>query len=665
MLKSGYYTNGHLSEIKLDGQTSIWKLQKENVRGLTTKVLTGDVTRTYTYDTDGLPTGRSAARAGVTVFAQGYSFDAETGNLEERTDEMRGLAELFTYDHLNRLTGWQVLQDGTRTATHRMAYGANGNLTYLDGAGTLEYAHPQKPYAVTGVYAATSETSMSGFEHAIEYTSFYRPASITSDTLVTEFTYNAGGERVKMASLSESGNITARYYLGGVYEADTRTNTEYLYLGGDAYSAPAVYVRQGNTWQVYYIIRDYLGSICAITGSGGLVAEYSYDPWGNLRDPETQEAYAPGEEPELFLGHGFTGHEHLTAYGLINMNARLYDPMTGRFLSPDPYVQSPDFSQAFNRFGYCWNNPLRYVDEDGEFIITALIIGAAIGAALGAVSGYKIGKAKGATGKEMAGYVFGGLAIGAIGGGAAGAVGAAVGAAVGIGGFLGGAATGATAGLTGGFINGAGMSWLGGSSFGKGLVDGAIGGGIGAVVGGLVGGLTQGFTDLAKGKGFWDGFDYQGTLDRIVAQEGIKNPDSEFLVANRRNAKVVNEKFGANTTKVRGNKIFMNENSYSELGANFGTKGKGNITLISKQAIRNRGDFVLLDVLRHEGTHQTQILSGMTNIRQMEIKAYMTNILNPATSTTIQKVSSILINDWNVEAEMLRSFILEYYPNYY
>ena len=110
-----YYTNGHLSEIKLNGQTSIWKPQTENVRGLATKVLTGDVTRSYTYDTDGLPTGRSATRAGVTVFAQGYSFDAGTGNLEERTDETRGLAELFTYDHLNRLTGWQVQQDGTGT----------------------------------------------------------------------------------------------------------------------------------------------------------------------------------------------------------------------------------------------------------------------------------------------------------------------------------------------------------------------------------------------------------------------------------------------------------------------------------------------------------------------------------------------------------------------
>ncbi len=59
--------------------------------------------------------------------------------------------------------------------------------------------------------------------------------------------------------------------------------------------------------------------------------ELSYDPWGRLRNPATQQVYAVGSEPTLFLGRGYTGHEHLTAFGLINMNARLYDPAVGRF----------------------------------------------------------------------------------------------------------------------------------------------------------------------------------------------------------------------------------------------------------------------------------------------------------------------------------------------
>ena len=123
--------------------------------------------------------------------------------------------------------------------------------------------------------------------------------------------------------------------------------------------------------------RDYLGSITHIaTEDGTLLAEYSYDPWGRMRNPQTHVLYAGGTEPELLLGRGYTGHEHLKQFGLINMNARLYDPYLGRFLSPDPYVQAPDFSQNFNRYSYALNNPLKYTDESGEFlgtILTALL----------------------------------------------------------------------------------------------------------------------------------------------------------------------------------------------------------------------------------------------------------------------------------------------------
>ena len=51
---------------------------------------------------------------------------------------------------------------------------------------------------------------------------------------------------------------------------------------------------------------------------------------------------------------------------IINMNARLYDPVIGRFVSPDPYVQNPLFSQSYNRYSYCWNNPLIYTDPTGK-----------------------------------------------------------------------------------------------------------------------------------------------------------------------------------------------------------------------------------------------------------------------------------------------------------
>ncbi|MEJ5263877.1 MAG: hypothetical protein WHT29_01025 [Bacteroidales bacterium] len=48
------------------------------------------------------------------------------------------------------------------------------------------------------------------------------------------------------------------------------------------------------------------------------------------------------------LSRGFTGHEHLDDFALINMNGRVYDPILGMFLSPDNYVQAPTHSQSFS-----------------------------------------------------------------------------------------------------------------------------------------------------------------------------------------------------------------------------------------------------------------------------------------------------------------------------
>jgi len=86
-----------------------------------------------------------------------------------------------------------------------------------------------------------------------------------------------------------------------------------------------------------------------------------------------------------------TGHEMLQHFALINMNGRMYslsrtrfgNPVLGRMLSPDNYVQDPSNAQNYNRYAYVLNNPLKYVDPSGEIPILIPIIGAIIGAYLG------------------------------------------------------------------------------------------------------------------------------------------------------------------------------------------------------------------------------------------------------------------------------------------
>ncbi len=149
---------------------------------------------------------------------------------------------------------------------------------------------------------------------------------------------------------------------------------------------------------------------------GSLKQELSYDAWGRVRNASNKITYAPYKEPELFLGRGYTGHEHLALFGLINMNGRLHDPAVGRFLSPDNYVQLPDFTQNFNRYSYCLNNPLKYNDPDGEWI--HLLIGGIIGG----IQGYMLGQSAGLSGGKLFLATLAGVGVGALSGGVANTV---------------------------------------------------------------------------------------------------------------------------------------------------------------------------------------------------------------------------------------------------
>jgi hypothetical protein len=52
----------------------------------------------------------------------------------------------------------------------------------------------------------------------------------------------------------------------------------------------------------------------------------------------------------------------------------MYDPVLGRFLSPDPLVSDPENTQSYNRYSYCMNNPLKYVDKNGLYPIPTQVL---------------------------------------------------------------------------------------------------------------------------------------------------------------------------------------------------------------------------------------------------------------------------------------------------
>ncbi|MBK9292115.1 MAG: transposase [Bacteroidetes bacterium] len=105
-----------------------------------------------------------------------------------------------------------------------------------------------------------------------------------------------------------------------------------------------------GTENIRYIQKDHastslstgLGSWHTITDeNGNLLQELSFDPWGTRRNPAIWRAFT-GTPPEPLFDRGFSGHEHLYGFQLINMNGRMYDPVVSRMLSPDNFVQAPD-----------------------------------------------------------------------------------------------------------------------------------------------------------------------------------------------------------------------------------------------------------------------------------------------------------------------------------
>ena len=207
-------------------------------------------------------------------------------------------------------------------------------------------------------------------------TPFRKPDTIIddhkSDSIKTyHIFYSPDNERIKSVYSLCDKDIVTTYYLPD-YEVEiangATTTRHYIFSPATGHLA-AVHFKQGNKSETYYAITDHQGSVLKLVDNK-VHSKYEarYTPFGVRTIVKNDLGYN--------FPRGYTMHEHLDQFGVINANARLYDPYLARFMSPDPYIQEPTNPQNFNRFSYCLNNPLKYTDPTGEFWwLTALNIG--------------------------------------------------------------------------------------------------------------------------------------------------------------------------------------------------------------------------------------------------------------------------------------------------
>jgi RHS repeat-associated protein len=367
-----------------------------------------------------------------------------------------------------------------------------------------------------------------GAGRTVTYNVANKPAEINSEAPspagVIDFAYDANDNRVLQVATDASGTSRTVYVgLGGTGQSTcerttkgtTSTYTFFIYAGsthGGSALAVRMFDQFGSVTANNYFNFDHLGSTTAVSNDKGHVASVAsagaaagvlgYDPWGSRRNPDGQAA-----DPTTFKAapgnREFTGQETISSIELVNMNGRIYDPIVGRFLSPDPNVQSQTDLQSYNRYSYVLNNPLRYTDPTGYFSIGSVgswlsangpgifigLVGIAACASAGPAGCALVGvatslltasvaKAEGASWGQVGVSVLIGIMAGSLGGAAGSAiVGPQSSAAVS---FAGAVVGGAVGGAAGGVL----QSLLpGGGGLGKNVLYGAVQGAVWGAVG--------------------------------------------------------------------------------------------------------------------------------------------------------------------------------------
>ena len=363
---SGYYITdkydkyGYLTGVTDGYGSGIWQALESNAKGQLTRYSQGNNSTTVGIDSRGFPTSIVCPN----IINLSYSFNSK-GNLDYRQDNLTGYKESFNYDATNRLVNWSIYKNNVLQKSDNVTFNTTtGNIATKSDIGNFAMNYGEnnnKPHALTSISGIPT-----GFADnlTVTYTDFKKIKTLTEGAKTYALSYGVDDQRIKSVYAVNGITQMTRYYLGDYEEEVSFTGSLRMihYLGNGA-----IYINNNGKDSLLFTYNDYLGSLTALTDYNGTVLErYAFDPWGNRRNPGdwTQK----DTRTSWRLNRGYTGHEHLDAFGIINMNGRVYDPLTAQFFSPDPYLQAPEDWLNYNRYSYCLNNPMLYTDQSGEVL---------------------------------------------------------------------------------------------------------------------------------------------------------------------------------------------------------------------------------------------------------------------------------------------------------
>ncbi|MDD2267980.1 MAG: RHS repeat-associated core domain-containing protein [Eubacteriales bacterium] len=189
--------------------------------------------------------------------------------------------------------------------------------------------------------------------------------------------YNSAGLRTE--KLYGPTGITTKYIrdVEGNLIYETRSSgystqkIEYIYDGAGSITG-MWYTDTSGLRQRYMYGKNAQGDVVEIYNySGTLVVRYNYTAWGEVVITSDTSGVNIGTINPI----RYRSYYYDTDLSFYYLNTRYYDPVVGRFLNADSTLGANGNILSYNLYAYCSNNPVRYIDPNGDIPVALIIVG--------------------------------------------------------------------------------------------------------------------------------------------------------------------------------------------------------------------------------------------------------------------------------------------------
>lgn len=331
------------------------------------------VVTSYSYDLPGCKTSSRVERMSVanatdtSTFYKDYLYTYdELGNILT-ISEGGILKARYEYDEASQLIR---VDDALQNLSFTYKYDAGGNIlnkkTFAYTTGTLGSSTGSIDYGYSDNNWKDKLTSYG--TNAITYDASGNPDQYDGWSFVWE-----GGRQLKGMSKTGEDTLAFEYDVNGIRTSKTvnSTVTTFTVVGSQITRQQTgennIYFFYDNAGQLislnyadvnYLYIKNLQGDIVAIAGvDGSIVAEYTYDAWGNILSTTGSLAGTLGNDNPF----RYRGYYYDAEIELYYLQSRYYSPEWGRFVNAD----GDAFIDGISIFAYCGNNPIVYFDPTG------------------------------------------------------------------------------------------------------------------------------------------------------------------------------------------------------------------------------------------------------------------------------------------------------------